>query len=171
MNRSQHWGGRIAIGLASAAILGFMPPASPQPAATSTLPAQIAASLSAICSTTDEGRPDPPWMRESFENDNCSAPQEPSLPDGTKANRDQLIAGLAAAKKFAASAERYQQCISSYLTERMREAQRTGTPMKANILTIESRRIVASAASKKKVWDQITMAVDTFNAEGSECPE
>lgn len=91
--------------------------------------------------------------------------------DGTKASRDQLMAGLAAAKKFAASADRYQQCISAYLTQRMQETARTGKPMKANVVTIESHRIVASAASKKRVWDRIAMAVDNFNAEGSECPE
>ena len=157
--------------MAGLAILGFVPPVSPEPAATSSLPPQIAASLSAICGTANAGRSDPAWLRQSFENDNCRAPQEPRVPDGTRANRDQLMAGLAAARRFAVSTERYQQCISAYLTERMREAQRTGAPMRATTLTIESHRIVASAASKKRVWDQIAVAVDTFNAEGSECPE
>jgi hypothetical protein len=127
--------------------------------------------LAPICSTGDEGRPDPAWLRQSFENDNCWLPQEPPAVDGTKASRDQLMAGLAAAKKFTASAERYQECIGSYLAQRKQQAQRSGKPMKATLVTIETHRIVASEASKKRVWDRITMAVDTFNAEGSECPD
>jgi hypothetical protein len=171
MNRTQHWSGRIAIAVTSAAILGLVAHASPEPANTDAVPPQIAASLNAICRIGDQGRPDPAWLRESFENDHCSAPREPPALDGTKASRDQLMAGLAAARQFAASAERYQECISAYLTQRMQEAQRTGTPVKAAVLTIETHRIVASAASKKRVSDRIAMAVDDFNAEGSECPD
>jgi ribonuclease PH len=126
MNRTQRLAGRIAIVVASVAILGFVPRVSPEAAATSSTPPQIAASLNAICTTRDEGRPDPAWMRQSFENDHCSAPQEPPVLDGTKANRDQLMAGLAAAKQFAAAAERYQECISAYLTQRMQEASAAG---------------------------------------------
>jgi hypothetical protein len=171
MNRTRHLGGRIAIVVASAATLAFVAPVSPEPAATSSSPAQTAASFAAICRTGDEVRPDPAWMRQSFENDNCWLPQEPPVVDGTKASRDQLMAGLAAAKKFTASADQYQRCISSYLTQRKQEAERTGKPMKATLVTIETHRIVASEASKKRVWGRIAMAVDIFNAEGSECPQ
>lgn len=171
MNRTQHLSGRIAIAVTSAAILGLVAHAAPQAANTYSIPPQIAASLTAICTTGDQGRPDPAWLRQSFENDHCSAPQEPPVVDGTKASRDQLMAGLAAAKRFAASSERYQECISAYLTQRLQEAQRTGTQIKTSVLTIETHRIVASAASNKRVSDRIAMAVDDFNAEGSECPD
>ncbi len=172
MNRTQRSASGIAvIVVASAAILGSAAHEPPEPTSTSSVPPQIAASLTAICRTDDKDRPDPAWLRQSFENDNCWAPQEPPVLDGTRASRDQLMAGLAAAKRFAVSAERYQQCISTYLTRRMQEAEQTGRPMKATVVTIETHRIVASAASKKRVWDQIAMAVDIFNAEGSDCPE
>ncbi len=171
MDRTQKLGGGLTIGVAGALLLGFVAQVSPERAATFSIPPQTAASSAAICRTGDEGRPDPAWMRQSFENDNCWLPQEPPAPDGTKASRDQLMVDLVAAKKFTAAANRYQQCISSYLAQRKQEAERTGQPMKATLVTIETHRIVASEASKKRVWGRITMAVDNFNAEGSECPQ
>jgi len=156
---------------ASAAILAFVAPVSRESAATSSIPPQTAAAFTAICSTGSQGRPDPAWMRQSFQDDHCSLPDEPPVLDGTKASRDQLIAGLAAAKKYAASADRYQECINTYLVRRKHEAERTDKPMKLTLVAIESHRIVASEVSKKRVRDRIAMAVDDFNAEGSECPQ
>jgi hypothetical protein len=158
--------------LASAAILGLVVHMSPEPAATSSLPPQsAAASPGAICSTGNAGRADPAWMRQSFDNDQCTLPAEPPVLDGTKSSRDQLMAGLAAAKAFAASAERYRQCISDYLAQREQQAARVGEPMKLTLVAIETRRIAASEASKRRVRERIAMAVDDFNAEGSECPQ
>jgi hypothetical protein len=157
--------------LASGAILALVAHVAPESAATSSIPPQTAALFAPICATGDAGRPDPAWIRKSFEGDNCSLPQEPPVLDGTKASRDQLIAGLAAAKKFAASADRYQQCINAYLIQRQQEADRTGKPMKVTFVTIEKHRIVASETGKKRVRERIAMAVDDFNAEGSECPQ
>lgn len=171
MNRIQQIGAGTAIVTASAAILAFMAHASPEPAIPSSILPQTAASPAAICSTGDGGRPDPAWMRQSFENDNCWAPQEPPVIDGTKASRNQLMAGLAAAKKFTTSADRYQQCISAYMARRKKESERNGKPLKPIFTAIETHRMIASEASKKRVWDQIAMSVDDFNAEGSECPE
>ena len=171
MDRTQRWGDKIAMVVASAAILALVGPVSPQPAAASFIPPRIAASFTAICRTGDAGRPDPAWMRQSFEHDDCRLPEEPPVVDGTTASRDQLMAGLAAAKRFAAATERYQTCISAYLTQRKQAAERTAKPMKASFVAIETHRMIASEASKKRVWNRITMAVDTFNAEGSECPQ
>jgi hypothetical protein len=170
MNRARVGAG-VAILVGSAAILTLAADASPEPAATTLLPPEIAASLIAMCSTGFYRRPDPAWVRQSYQNDHCSLPPEPPALDGTKASRDQLMAGLAAAKKFLASADRYQNCISTYVTQRKQKAERTGTSMQEKLLSIEAQRIAASAASKQRVWDQIAMAVDDFNAEGSECPD
>jgi hypothetical protein len=170
MRLGQPSGRGTAIVVASAAILTLVTQVSPEPAVSS-IPPQTAASFAAICATGSEGRPDPAWMRQSFEDDHCSLPQEPPVLDGTKASRDQLMTGLAAAKKFAASADRFQQCINSYLTLRQQEAQRAGKPVKLTLVAIETHRIIASEASKKRVRDRIAMAVDDFNAEGSGCPQ
>ena len=157
--------------LAGGVILALVAHVSPESAATSSIPAQTDAAFAAICKTSGEDRPDPAWMRQSFEGDQCSLPQEPQALDGTKASRDELIAGVAAAKKFAASADRYQECINAYLTQRKHEAELTGQPVKLTLVAIETHRIIASEASKKRVHKRIAMAVDDFNAEGSECPQ
>lgn len=170
MNRTQPLGGGIAIVAASTILLALVADVSIRTAAASFIPPQTAAVFAAMCST-DEGRIDPAWMRQSFENDHCSLPPEPPVLDGTKASRDQLTAGLAAARRFVASAERYQQCISSYVARRGQEPERNGKSLKGAFVTMETHRIVASQVSEKRVWDQITMAVDDFNAEGSECPQ
>ena len=170
MRRGQQLGGRTVIAVASAAILTLVTQVSPEPAVSS-IPPQTAASFAAICTTGNEGRPDPVWVGQSFENDHCSLPQEPPVLDGTKASRDQLMTGLAAAKKFAASVDRFQQCVNTYLNQRQQEAQQTGKPVKLTLVALETHRILASETSKKRVRDRIAMAVDNFNAEGSECPQ
>ena len=42
---------------------------------------------------------------------NCTAPVAPAAVDGTTATRDQLVAGITAAKAFIAASDTYQQCI------------------------------------------------------------
>src|SRR5579871_5677875 len=127
--------------LAGGVILALVAHVTPESAVTPSIPARTDAAFAAICKTSSVDRPDPDWMRQSFEGDHCSLPQEPQALDGTKASRDELIAGLAAAKKFAVAAERYQECINAYLTQRKHESERSGQPVKLTLVAIETHRI------------------------------
>lgn len=182
MNRVQQVGAGIAVVAASAALLVFVAHASPAPSpppkpvskpdALSSTPPQTEAALVSICSTVvDDGRPDPLWLRQSFENDNCWAPNEPIAPDGTKASRAQIEAGMRAAKLFMVSADRYQKCISDHLGKERQEERRTRHPASATFVLVETHRLAASDQSKKRVQDAIALAVNDFNADGSGCPE
>jgi len=171
MNRI-HFSAGTAVVAAGAAIWAFVAHAAPEPAAITSIPPQTEAALATLCGTTvDDGKPDPAWLRHSYENDNCWAPEEPAVIDGTKTTRAKVEAGMLKAKLFMASADRYQKCLSEYLAARQNEATRTGKKLAMTFVTIETHRLVASEASKKRVADQIAMTIDDFNADGSGCPE
>jgi hypothetical protein len=118
-----------------------------------------------------DSRPDPAWVVASFGNDHCVAPAMPAVIDGYSASREQIVAGMAAAKIYAAKADAYQQCISNYVALRKAAAGKDKKPIEAALITIEDHRILASQADKKKAVNQIEVAINAFNEYGSECPD
>src|SRR5580700_2165202 len=72
-------------------------------------PTQLASRtpFGAICRTSGVGdaRPDPAWMQTSFAHDSCSAPAMPAPVDGETASREQIVAAMAAMKRYAAAAD------------------------------------------------------------------
>jgi hypothetical protein len=149
------------------------PNATPAPWAPSAQSSAAADSFGPVCKANQiaDSRPDPAWVVASFGNDHCVAPAMPAVIDGYTASREQVVAGMAAAKSYGEKADAYQQCISNYLAIRKEAAGRDKKPIEAALITIEDHRIIASQADKKKAEGQIEVAINAFNEYGSECPD
>ena len=114
-------------------------------------------------------RPDPAWVGASFSGDNCWAPALPAAFDATNASREQIVAAMATAKGYKAKADAYQRCIASAVSSRKAAAEKTGEPLDAAFVTIETHRITASEDNKKKAEQLVAAEVEEFNLPGSEC--
>src|SRR5262245_53791239 len=55
-----------------------------------------------------DSRPDPAWVRQSFNRDNCQAPNLPPMLDGASATREQVVAAMEEAKVYAAKADAFE---------------------------------------------------------------
>jgi hypothetical protein len=138
------------------------------------LPAQVAAGkpFAPVCKANEvvDSRPDPAWVGASFAGDNCRAPSMPAPLDGLKATRQQIVAGMAAAKRYAVLSDAYQKCIADFVALRKTQADRGAKPVNTPFVVIETHRILVAQENKKKADNQIKVAINTFNEYGSECP-
>lgn len=125
-----------------------------------------------ICKTTPiaEARPDPAWMGASFAGDNCVAPKMPAPIDGYTASREQVVAGMEAAKNYAAASDAFQRCILDVVAARKAQAAKDAKPISPSFVLLENYRIAASEKNKKRVDDRTKMAIIAFNEYGSGCP-
>lgn len=135
-------------------------PASPPPAA-----AQPQKTLGRICKADEivDPRPAPKWVGASFAGDNCQAPPLPAALDGSTASREQVVAAMAAAKRYAVLADAYQRCISDFVAGRARHD--------APLAIIENHRILVSQENKKLAARRVEVAINAFNEYGSNCPD
>ena len=179
MNRLDIW---KKIGLGAAFVVVIASPVAlhavsaapePKPSAAPSSAQAAANSFGPVCKANQvaDTRPDPAWVVASFGNDNCVAPAMPVPLNGYTASREQIVAGMEAAKSYAAKADAYQQCISNYVAIRKAAAGKDKKPIEAALITIENHRIIASQADKKKAEGQIEVAINAFNEYGSECPD
>lgn len=167
----------LAVSVLAVAVLGIaaapqLLPASaaPEPLPLPTaLPAQPALkTFTAVC--RDEAvvkrTPDPAWVRQSYIGDNCEAPSQPAVIDGYTASREKIVAGMAAAKSYAAAADTFRKCVSNFVTARK------GDPasLTPSQVIIQNHRILASEKSQETVTAQMNMAIMAFNSYGSDCP-
>jgi hypothetical protein len=116
-------------------------------------------------------RPDPAWVGASFAHDNCWAPVMPVSINGASATRAQIVAGMAAEKRYDVQAAAYQRCISDFVVSRKAEADRIKKPIDVALVTIEDHRIAASENNKKKVAALTGNAIEAFNEFGSQCDD
>jgi hypothetical protein len=116
-------------------------------------------------------RPDPAWVGASFAHDNCWAPAMPAPIDGAAATRDQIVAGMAAEKRYDALAAAYQKCIGNFVVARKAEADKVKKPLDVALITIEDHRIAASENNKKKLAVLTDNAIEAFNSFGSQCDQ
>ncbi|HMH64415.1 MAG TPA: hypothetical protein VK515_02440 [Rhizomicrobium sp.] len=139
----------------------------------SALPATVAAGkpFAGVCKANEvvDSRPDPAWVGASFSGDNCWAPPMPARLDGFKATREQIVAGMAAAKRYAVLSDAYQRCISDFVAAR--KAQSSAKPVSTPLVVIETHRILVAQENKKKADAQIKVAINAFNEYGSGCPD
>jgi len=91
----------------------------------------------------------------------CTAPDAPAPVDGTTATRDQLVAGITAAKAFIAASDTYQQCILDDISKQKAAATKD-KPFDPNIEKAETAKGLANQADKVKVGDQINGAVGAY---------
>jgi hypothetical protein len=168
---------RIAIGawlLAALAAPGVLlvAKAMPQPVAKLSAPPAQGKPFAPICKTGEvvDSRPDPAWVGQSFARDNCEAPQMPAPVNGLVASREQIVAGMAATKRYAAASDAYQRCIRDFVTARQSRAD-AARPVALALVTIENHRILVSETNKKKAKARMDASIMAFNEYGSGCPD
>jgi hypothetical protein len=137
------------------------------------LPQVASAKPFAICKANEvaDSRPDPAWVGESFGGDNCRAPRMPVPVDGYKATREQVVVGMTEMKRYVALSDSFQRCIRDFVTARKSEAGRDRKPMDMSLVFIENHRVLVSENNKKKVSDQVKVAINAFNEYGSGCAD
>lgn len=168
---------RIAIGaglLAALAAPGLLlvAKAMPQPVAKLSSPPAAGKPFAPICKTGEvvDSRPDPAWVGQSFARDNCEAPQMPAAVNGLVASREQIVAGMAATKRYAALSDAYQRCIRDFVTVRQSRAD-AAKPVAMALVTIENHRILVAENNKKKARARMDASIMAFNEYGSGCPD
>ncbi|MBA2588272.1 MAG: hypothetical protein H0U98_06555 [Alphaproteobacteria bacterium] len=151
--------------------------AMPQPAAkpqTGVNSARLAEGkpFAPICKTGEvvDSRPDPAWVGQSFARDNCTAPQMPAAVNGLVASREEIVAGMAATKRYAALSDAYQRCIRDFVTVRQSRSD-AGKPAAMALATIENHRILVSETNKNKARARMDASIMAFNEYGSGCPD
>jgi hypothetical protein len=122
-------------------------------------------SFAATCSADAkvDSRVEPVWVGQSFAGDGCSAPSLPRPVDGYTASQQQVLAGMAAQKKYVAQADVYQACIADFVA-----ARRGKKPVNVAMTVIEDHRLAASQADEQKAADQVKITIAAFNEAGSE---
>jgi hypothetical protein len=83
----------------------------------------------------------------------------------------EIVAGMAAAKRYAASADEFQGCIRDFLTAERARADKANKPLAMPLLVIENHRLLASEKDKKLVESRMRAEIVAFNEYGSECPD
>lgn len=113
-----------------------------------------------------DSRPDPAWVRQSFDRDHCLEPAMPAVFDGARASRAQIVAATASAQVYGAAASAFQKCIADFVS-----ARRNARPLAASELIIENHRILLSQRSAGRAQAQARAEVVAFNAYGSGCDD
>jgi len=121
-----------------------------------------------ICKSDEviDARPTPAWVRASFASDNCRAPSMPAVVDGFTASREQIVAGMAAAERYAAAADLFERCVQNFVADR--KTDKRAANMSVEI--IQNHRILTSQRNKQIVSARMDAAVSNFNEYGSGCP-
>ena len=134
--------------------------------ASAALPARFAP----VCEGDGDSRPDPAWTKASYAEDGCWAPVMPVAVNGHIATRAQVVAAMAAAKRYAMQSDDFRRCIGNFLAARQAHAQGE-TILAASLVAIENHRIAVNLRDGKKAAAQTRMSVEDFNAYGSDCPD
>jgi hypothetical protein len=117
-----------------------------------------------------DSRPDPRWVSESFNNDHCQAPRLPAVLNGAAATREQVVAAMEEAKRYAEAADAFQRCVGDFVAVHRVHAngERSLSPSER---IIENHRILVSQRAKDRAQAQVRVAINAFNRYGSDCPE
>ena len=129
--------------------------------------------LGRICKSDEivDSRPSPAWVSASFEKDNCQAPGMPAQVDGFTASRDQVMASMAAMKRYTAASDAFERCIQAFVENRTTEAQKGGRPFGTPLVIIENHRILVSQRNQKLAEARVTATINNFNEYGSGCAD
>jgi hypothetical protein len=166
---------RIGMGMVLvAAVAGagamFVARASPEPGPAVAAPPVVPAGdkpFARICKSDEivDARPSPAWVGASFADDNCRAPSMPAAINGLTASREQLMAGMAAMKRYAVASDVFEKCVQDFVAAR----KASSDTKSMSVVIIENHRITASQRNKKIVADRIKVAINNFNEYGSGC--
>jgi len=94
----------------------------------------------------------------------------PAPINGLTASREQIVAGMAVTRRYAALSDAYQRCIRDFVIARQSRAD-ADRPVAMALVTIENHRILVSETNKKKARDRMNASIMAFNEYGSGCPE
>ncbi len=148
--------------------------AAPEPAVRNVSISRLASgqSFAPVCKASEitDSRPDPAWVGASFAGDNCQAPRMPAALNGSTASRAQVVASMAAMKRYTAASDAFQRCIDVFVAAKRAQADKNNKPMNMPLVVLENHRLLASENNKKKVAAQVRLAIVAFNEYGSECP-
>jgi len=116
-----------------------------------------------ICKSDEivDARPTPAWARASFAS-------MPASIDGFTASREQVVAGMAAAERYAAASDAFERCVQDFVAAR--KADKNEKPANMSVAIIENHRIIASQRNRKIVSARMDAAINDFNEFGSGCP-
>jgi hypothetical protein len=114
-----------------------------------------------------DSRPDPAWVGASYGGDHCQAPALPRPVNGLTASREQVVAAMAAAKRYNASAVVFQKCVRDFIAFLAAGA---ATPLNPAQMIIENHRLAASARSQQTIAALTRGTINDFNRYGSDCP-
>jgi hypothetical protein len=164
----------LAVGvLAVAAAPEFFPVvnAAPEPAPVISKPAPK--TFKPVCRGDEvlDSRPDPAWVSQSFNKDNCRAPLLPAALDGTAITREQVVAAMGEAKRYAAAADEFQRCVSDFVAAKRTQTAQGGAPLTPSQIIIENHRILVSQRAVQTAAAQVRVAINAFNAYGSDCSD
>ena len=164
----------LALGVVAAAAAPEIFPvagAAPEPAARISKPAPK--TFKPVCRGDEvlDSRPDPAWVRQSFNRDNCQAPSLPPMLDGAAATREQVVAAMAQAKAYAAKAAAFERCVSDFVAAKRAEAASGGKGLSQPQVIIENHRILVSQRATERADAQVRVAINAFNHYGSACEQ
>ena len=91
--------------------------------------------------------------------------------DGTAASREQVVAAMGEAKRYAVAANEFQRCVSDYVAAKKTEATKGGAPLTPSQIIIENHRILVSQRAVQTAAAQARVAINAFNSYGSDCPD
>jgi hypothetical protein len=145
--------------------------AAPEPIQAISKPAAAPKTFKPVCRGDEvlDSRPDPAWVGQSFNQDNCRAPSLPPLLDGATATREQVVAAMAEAKAYATKAGGFQQCVSDFVAAKRTEADSGGKGLTPSQVIIENHRILVSQRAVERAQAQVRVAINAFNRYGSDC--
>jgi hypothetical protein len=166
----------LAVGvLAVVAAPEFFPvvSAAPEPVPVISKPVAAPKTFKAVCRGDEvlDSRPDPAWVSQSFNKDNCRAPRLPAALDGFSATREQVVAAMGEAKRYAAAAHEFQRCVSDFVAAHRAGSTRSATPLTPSQVIIENHRILVSQRAVQTAAAQTRVAINAFNSYGSDCPD
>jgi hypothetical protein len=115
-----------------------------------------------------DSRPDPAWVGASFAGDRCQSVSPPIAIDGARASRPQIVAAMAATRRYEAASDGFARCVSDFVT-----ARRAGSahPLTESQLVIENHRVLVAQRAMQRAQAQVNGAINAFNEYGSECPD
>lgn len=114
-----------------------------------------------------ESRRDPAWLGQSYLGDNCQAPRAPAVIKGASASREEIVAGMAAVKRYAAASDAFQKCVSDFIAARKTGSSRPLAPAQ---VIIQNYRVLVSQKNKEIADKQMQASIVAFNKYGSDCP-
>jgi len=115
-----------------------------------------------------DSRPDPAWVGASFAGDRCQSPPPPTVIDGARASRPQIVAAMAATKRYEAAADGFARCVSDFVATRRAHG---AHPLTQGQLVIENHRVLVAQRAMQRAQSQVNGAINAFNEYGSECPD